>query len=377
MDNTPTTWPVYVPWERWLGARAPTLANSKLYSKEQISLQWARLTTLSKVVKDSAPGKAQRALKDKLDAARLNDTDPLTADIVTALNTLMTAVYGEICAAERLLARAEKAQAERSPLGATKSPSTDSRLLKVTTTDKDSWSKGPIAVDINNSAVPEEIRVLCAFILHADDVVGLVFPQDEVGGKALPSYVDKAYDGTFVPDPRAPGARPRSVSTKQYGVMRSWHMDAPGYLYNKRRDPVEAPLFSRYLKVNTAEFASRYGIEEAAQVRNYKGGPTLVETGGLFRPQGLAEFNVLFGTNGRLLFDYSCGDFYLSGHYQPYEVPSDIVQDFEKLKGTQCFPYFKLVGTEAIQLTLDGHVELGRLRYWENRRREGYANTLQ
>jgi hypothetical protein len=377
MDNTPTVWPVCVPWERWLGARAPTLANFKRYSDEQISLQWARLTTLTKVGKNSVPGKAQQDLKTKLQAAGLSDTDHLSADIVTALNALMTAVYADICTTERALAHAEKAQAERSPLGATKSAATDSHLLAVTTTDKESWSKGPIAVDINDSAVPDEIRVLCAFILQADDVVGLVFPQDEVGGKALPGYGEKAYDGAFVPDPRVPGARRRSVSTKQYGVMRSWHMDVPGYLYKKRRDPVEAPLFARYLKVNAAEFASGYGIEEAASVRNYKGGPTLVESGGLFRPQGLAEFNVLFGTNGRLLFDYSCGDFYLSSHYQPYEVPSDIVKDFEKLKGTQCFPYFKLVGADSIQLTLDGHMELGRLRYWENRRREGYANTLQ
>ena len=33
-------------------------------------------------------------------------------------------------------------------------------------------------------------------------------------------------------------------------------------------------------------------------------------------PQGLTEFNMLFGTQGRLIFDYHAGDFYLSGHYQ-------------------------------------------------------------
>jgi hypothetical protein len=301
------------------------------------------------------------------------------APLVSGLGRLSADLGAETSAVERAMAGSEQAQSAGSPLDAQVSPATDTVLLLASAAGRRgwqaAWAAAPIAVDINDRAVPEAVRVLIAFVLTSPGVVGIVIPDAE--GKPPRRVREPAYAGELAADPRPPGARRRSVTTNSYGTMRSWHMDQAGFLWKCREATADSALARNYLEANTADFGNKFGIDPAADIHNVKGGPALVRPGGLLLPQGLTEFNVLFGTNGRLLFDYLAGEFYLSGHYQDYEVPRDALIEGDQPDGRKCYPYFRLAGPRKVLLTVDGHRELGRLRYWENQRRTGAGGTLQ
>lgn len=153
-------------------------------------------------------------------------------------------------------------------------------------------------------------------------------------------------------------------------------MDVYDWISPYRGPEIVSARARNYLAANHAEFANGYGIEAAADVRNRKElKRTLVENKKPV-PQGLTEFNVRFDTNGRLVFDYGTGDFYLTGHYAVYEVPGDALAPGDRPNGRKCWPYFKLLNADQVTLTTEGHMEVGRLRYWENLRRQRHGHTL-
>lgn len=225
------------------------------------------------------------------------------------------------------------------------------------------WASGPIEVDINHPKVIEEIRVLCAFILCTDTVVGMVTRDDAKDKKA--SYGGPAFASSLVDDDRK--SLDRSVTCQNFGTMRSWHMDEKGYLTKLTSVKMPGPRRTAYEKRNSEEFAQGRGIDD----KMTKGSSKMT-------PKGYTEFNASYGTNGRIIFDYRAGAFYLSGHYQEYEAPKNVLKanEIPKAKSLQCYPYFKLTDPHRIRLSIRGIFELGRLRFWENQRRAGFSDTL-
>lgn len=369
--------PLPVLWTTWLGTRTADTQLVQAYVRAVVEPTWNRLKQIATIEKADP---AQVSWGKFLDhwRGRQGVVAPNTGTLLDQAVTDLAATAHQLQGA---MARPEKAQSETSPLGAHVNPGTAADLLLASARGvrgwRAEWAQGPIGVDINDPSVPEEVRALVAFILSTDDVVGLVYDRDERDREpSRGQSTDAAYAATFAAETRVIGARDRSVSTKHYGVMRSWHMDVNDWICPSRGAETQSTRAGNYRTANKAEFANGYGIEAAADVRNRKEVKrTLVEKK---RPvaQGMTEFNVLFDTNGRLVFDYEAGDFYLTGHYASYEVPSAALAPGDQPGGRKCWPYFKLLNADQVALTTAGHMEVGRLRYWENLRRQGHGHTL-
>jgi hypothetical protein len=364
-------------WTRWLGTRAATAELIQAYVKTVVEPTWNRLRQIARIDKTDPAQVSWRAFLDHWQTQQrvvAANTGALLDQAVADLAATVHRIQGES-------ARPEKLQSETSLLGAHVNPGTAADLLLASTGGvrgwREAWAQGPIGVDINHPSVPEEVSALVAFILSTDDVVGLVYSADERDRPPSRGQgVESAYAAAFVAESRIIGTRVRSVGTKHYGIMRSWHMDVNDWICPSRGPEVESARAGNYRAVNKAEFAGGYGIEAAADVRNRKEVKrTLVENRKPV-PQGMTEFNVLFDTNGRLVFDYGTGDFYLTGHYAAYEVPGASLAPDDKPNGRKCWPYFKLLNADQATLTTAGHTEVGRLRYWENLRRQGCGRTL-
>lgn len=369
--------PLPITWTRWRGAQAPTADLLNTYVKTVVQPTWNRLRQIATIEKDDpawvAWGAFTKHWKDQQPVLAANTGD-LLDQAVTALAETSHRIQGE-------RAGAEKVQAEDSHLGAMVNPGTATDLLLASTGGvrgwQDDWARRPIPVDINHESVPAEVSALVAFILSAEDVVGIVYGADERDLRPNPQQgAEQAYAGTLVPETRNIGARDRSVGTKHYGVMRSWHMDLKNWISPFRGDEVDSVRAANYRAANKAEFANGFGLEAAAAVSNRKDVDRTLVVNKKPVPQGMTEFNVRFDTNGRLVFDYGTGDFYLTGHYDVYDVPGDALAAGDKPNGRKCWPYFKLLNAGRLTLTTEGHMEVGRLRYWENVRRRGFGHTL-
>lgn len=318
---------------------------------------------------------------------------PPTQVMVTAANNLLQALQTQI--GQRLsqstAVTLEKRQAKWSPLNKlVMRQLTDADLILASSGGQVGWREewgAPIEVDITNTVMIEEIRVLCAFILCADSVVGVAVPEDERTGTPVDDATP-AFDGALVADTRPPGLR-RGVEYSTFGVMRSWHIDLYDNLAPYRRPAVDCARRTAYRALNEAEFQRDEGIafkaSDAKPPKPLQGKRAIKQASHLV-PQGFTEFNIIFGTQGRMVFDYDAPDFYISSHYQIYPAPMEVLTDGEKTdqeKGIKsgmgakmCNPFFRLTNLHQIKLSWAGYIELGRLRYWENQRRTRHRYTI-
>ncbi|MFG2004979.1 hypothetical protein ACGFNU_38125 [Spirillospora sp. NPDC048911] len=369
--------PLPITWTRWLGVQAPTADLLTRYVKTVVQPTSNRLKQIATIERGDPALVAWTAFTNHWQAQQ----GVLAVNTAGLLDQAATDLADTVHRIQHERAPYEKVQSEHSLLGAKVNPGTATDLLLASTNGvrgwQDDWATRPIPVDINHKSVPAEVSALVAFILSTDDVVGIVYGADERDRQPPPQQgAEQVYAAAMVVETRTIGARERSVGTKNYGVMRSWHMDVNDWISPHRGAGIASDRAAKYLAANQDEFANGYGIEAAADVRNRKKvDRTLVENKKLV-PQGMTEFNVRFDTNGRLVFDYGTGDFYLTGHYAQYEVPGGALADGDKPNGRECWPYFKLLNADQVTLTTEGHMEVGRLRYWENLRRQGYGRTL-
>lgn len=379
------TYPIPLTWGQWW-----RLGHQNTYADFQTYAQTI-IPGLNTLFRATGPTGAQKNAITALVGALRQHTNanavvpaahqPPTAAMVTAVDNLLNGLVTEAGANMAAGGSQEKAQAKWSPLNLQVIKQlTDPPLILASANNvvgwQPAWATDPIPVDINDPVMIPEIRVLCAFVLCSDDVVGLVISDDENGtlpavNTAVPA--EPRYAATLVADAR-PGGQRRTIECQNVGTMRSWHLDIPQFLAGKRSAAVPGPRRTAYQTRNQQDFTADQGV--AVPIAEIPGN---LKDQGHPVPQGMTEFNVVFGTQGRLIFDYDAGDFYLSGHYQRYAVPSEVLTPADKanLPSDQtCFPYFKLTGLDAITLDWAGHLELGRLRYWENQRRARHRGTV-
>ncbi len=211
----------------------------------------------------------------------------------------------------------------------------------------------------------------------------------------------------------------REYEKGHYGLMRSWHIDDKGNLPDIRMNRNE-PAFGQaktrnYTAKNAEDFLMKQGapsvVMDGVRDKGVQGGfqetatsdkRSLITTelgswvGGVpsqsrdeedaerrkaanklnyakkkmfgsdktnvrLRPQGYAEYNLI--GSWRVVYDYVNFKYYITDHYQRWKPRA--------YPDKQCNPFFEVQNVGSAQLSVDGEMELYRLRYWENRRREG------
>jgi hypothetical protein len=104
---------------------------------------------------------------------------------------------------------------------------------------------------------------------------------------------------------------------------------------------------------------------KAANNKNYAKGKQLdrdkSNVNVTLRPQGYTEYNLI--GSWRLVYDYVNFKYYITDHYQRWKPT--------KYLGNECNPFFEIRNVGNAPLSVDGQMEMYRLQYWENRRREG------
>ncbi|ARU59797.1 hypothetical protein CBW65_01070 [Tumebacillus avium] len=350
-------------------------------------------------------------------------------EFVTCCATLIAELNGNLDWRENK----DHEQSADSPLY-TASTSSESAMLRANAGGEErpgwkaEWGSGPIAVDINSEAVPSNVKALVKFISDTNSAVGIAYKNPQ-GGALDANEKTLRIAPRVKADTRAPAKR--EYEKQHFGVMRSWHVDADGNLPDLDIENLDAAALSDkaldYLYHNAWDFNDRYSVTnkgespegialpayEKARVSAARPGmktkddmeawynaiaekkaQTIVEEDkkpkkfaekswqtqnrkDKIKPQGYTEFNVKFGTNGRLVYDYINNEFYLTGHYQPYDCPKDVLKENETADGKKCHAFFKLTGAAALKLSEDETAEVQRLRYWENQRRDGLDTLVK